>query len=244
MQYYWAVAKCGTGLREVLESQIAIMDKYDPRGHIGLLVDEWGTWWDEEPGSQPGHLYQQNTMRDAMVAAFSLNTFHQYTRRIRMCNIAQMANVLQSMVLTKDSRMVLTPTYHVFRMYVPNMQARNIPLQVMSETFHGDNERDRTTPRSSPYVSASASRQDDGTVNINLANADLKQRNRVTIRLDNIKGTVLKAEILTADNMQAHNTFDHPDTVKPKNFKAVKADGSGTLTIDLPPMSIVCMQVK
>ena len=91
-QYYWAIAKCGVGVEEVLNKQIAIMDRIDPKNKIDLLLDEWGTWWDEEPGSIPGHLYQQNTMRDAMVAAFSLNTFHQYTRRLKMTNIAQIAS--------------------------------------------------------------------------------------------------------------------------------------------------------
>ena len=116
--YYWTLGKC-LEIGDVVKEHMRIMDKYDPKKRVGLLVDEWGTWWDEEPGTTPGHLYQQNTMRDAMVAALSLNTFHPLTDRVKMTNIAQIANVLQAMVLTKDNQMVLTPTYYVFKMYVP-----------------------------------------------------------------------------------------------------------------------------
>ena len=243
-QYYWAIAKCGVGVEEVLKKQIAIMDRIDPKNKIDLLLDEWGTWWDEEPGSIPGHLYQQNTMRDAMVAAFSLNTFHQYTKRLKMCNIAQIANVLQSMVLTKDDKMVLTPTYHVFRMYVPNMESINIPVKVQSEKFIAENERKDDPERTSPYVSASASKMSDGTVVINLANADLKNGNTVTINLNGVKGKIQNAEILTSGDVKDHNTFEQPNKVLPTAFKDAKLSANGTLTVKMPKMSIVCLQIK
>lgn len=243
-QYYWAIAKCGVGIEEVLKKQIAIMDKYDPNHKVDLLLDEWGTWWDSEPGSIPGHLYQQNTMRDAMVAAFSLNTFHQYTKRMKMTNIAQIANVLQSMVLTKDDKMVLTPTYHVFKMYVPNMEATNIPLEVKSETFDAENEQKNSPRRVSPYVSASASKMADGTVNINLANADLKNGTKVTINLDGIKGKVQNALVLQSKNVQDHNTFENPNVVVPTAFKDAKIDSKGNLVVEMPKTSIVCLQIK
>lgn len=242
-QYYWAVAKCGVGIEEVLKKQIAIMDKYDPKNKIDLLLDEWGTWWDEEPGSVPGHLYQQNTMRDAIVAAFSLNTFHQYTHRVKMANIAQMANVLQSMVLTDKEKMVLTPTYHVFKMYVPNQEAINIPLTVNSDTFEAENERDKNNKRVSPYISCSASKMADGTVNINLANADLKNDRKVTIALGGIKGKVQNALILTSKNVQDHNTFENPTLVKPAEFKGAKISGDN-LVVEMPKTSVVCLQIK
>ena len=244
-QYYWAIAKCGVGIEEILKNHIALMDKYDPRKHIDLLVDEWGTWWDEEPGSIRGHLYQQNTMRDAMVAAFSLNVFHQYTERIKMTNIAQVANVLQSMVLTKDDKMVLTPTYYVFKMYTENMGATNIPLIINSDTFSAENEqsKDNNSKRVSPYISASASKKSDGTVNINIANADLTTNNKVTIDLGDISGKIQNATILTSADVKDHNTFDSPNNVTPKQFKDAKIS-NGKLTINLPKMSIVVLQIK
>lgn len=242
-QYYWAVAKCGVGVKEILDKHVAIMDKYDPKNKVDLLLDEWGTWWDEEPGSIPGHLYQQNSMRDAMVAAFSLNLFHQYTKRMKMTNIAQIANVLQSMVLTKEDKMVLTPTYYVFKMYVDNMESVNIPLDVQSDTFSAENEQNKSTQRVSPYVSASASKMNDGTIVVNLANADLAQSNKVTIDLGNTKGKVVDATILTSKDMKDHNTFEAPDKVKPAVFKGAKMKG-GQLVVEMPKMSIVVLKVK
>lgn len=241
-QYYWAVAKCGVGVKEILDKHVAIMDKYDPKNKVELLLDEWGTWWDEEPGSIPGHLYQQNSMRDAMVAAFSLNTFHQYTKRMKMTNIAQIANVLQSMVLTKDDKMVLTPTYYVFKMYCDNMEAVNIPIDVQSDTFSAENERDKNTQRVSPYISASASKMSDGSIVVNLANADLAQSNKLTIDLGT-KGKVAEATILTSKDMKDHNTFENPDKVKPAAFKGAKIKGN-QLIVDMPKMSIVVLKIK
>ncbi len=243
-QYYWTIAKCGVGIEEVLKKHIDIMDKYDPRKRIDLLVDEWGTWWDEEPGSIRGHLYQQNTMRDALVAAISLNTFHQYTERVKMTNIAQVANVLQSMVLTKDDKMVLTPTYHVFRMYVPNMEAVNIPVTVTCDTFSAENERDRNNPRTAPFISASASKMADGTINVNLANADLDNDNTLTINVGDVKGKIVNATILTSKDMKDHNTFDVPSKVVPTEFKGAKLNKKGELVVKLPKMSVVTLQIQ
>jgi alpha-N-arabinofuranosidase len=117
------------------------MDKYDAKRKVGLLVDEWGTWWDQEPGSHPGFLYQQNTMRDAFVAALTLNIFNKYTERVKMANIAQIVNVLQAMILTNDSKMVLTPTYHVFNMYKVHMGATNLPLDIQSDSLVYNNRK-------------------------------------------------------------------------------------------------------
>ena len=133
--YYTTIGKC-LELEPVLERHIDIMNAKDPKNRVGLMVDEWGTWFDEEPGSTPGHLYQQNTMRDAMVAALSLNIFHRHSKRVKMANIAQLANVLQAMWLTKGDKMVLTPTYYVFKMYTPHMDAVMIPLGVQNHTHH------------------------------------------------------------------------------------------------------------
>lgn len=242
-QYYWAVAKCGVGIEEILKKHIEIMNKYDSRNHIGLLVDEWGTWWDEEPGSIRGHLYQQNTMRDAMVAAVSLNTFHQYTERVKMTNIAQVANVLQSMVLTKDDKMVLTPTYYVFKMYSDNMNAINIPLTVTSDTFSAEDERNENDVRVAPYISASASKNADGSINVNIANADLDNSNKLTITLGTQMKKIENAQVLTSKDMTDHNTFENPNLIAPSEFKGAKLSKNGELTIDMPKMSIVTLKL-
>ena len=176
--YYWTLGKC-LEIGDVVRRHMDIMDKYDPKKRVGLLVDEWGTWWDEEPGTVAGHLYQQNTMRDAMVAALSLNTFHGLTDRVKMTNIAQIANVLQSMILTNDSALVLTPTYFVYKMYVPHQDARYIPLNVDTRM------RQVRDNREVPQVSVTASEK-NGKVTISLTNTDLKEGAEVEVPLADI----------------------------------------------------------
>lgn len=233
--YYATLGKC-LEIEPVLQKHIAIMDRYDPDRKVGLMVDEWGTWWDQEPGSIPGHLYQQNTLRDAMVAALTLNVFHKYTERVRMTNIAQIANVLQSMILTKDDKMVLTPTYHLFHMYKVHQDAVNIPLDV---------ECDRRVVRYDrivPTVSATASRK-DGVVNISLANIDLTEDCAVEIALGDVKGQSVTGTILTARNIDDYNTFEQPDTVKPADFNKAKIE-RGVLKLTLPAKSIVTVSIR
>ena len=131
-RYYWTLAKCFE-VEDVIQKHCEIMDRYDPQKRIHLLLDEWGTWWDVEPGTNPGHLFQQNTLRDAFVAALSFDIFHKYTDRLKMANIAQIVNVLQSMILTNNDKMVLTPTYHLFKMYNVHQNATFIPLNINCE---------------------------------------------------------------------------------------------------------------
>ena len=231
--YYWTLGKC-LEIEPVVRRHMEIMDKYDPKKRVGLMVDEWGTWWDEEPGTIQGHLYQQNTMRDAMVAALSLNTFHGLTDRVKMTNIAQIANVLQAMVLTKDDQMVLTPTYYVFKMYVPHQDATLIPLDIDSPV------RKVRDNRYVPMVSATASEK-DGKVTISLTNTDLSDSFDIRIPLDKVKASkVLSAEILTAADIRDYNDFGKPEKVTLEQFKGAKIN-KGTLTLSLPAKSIVTL---
>lgn len=231
--YYWTLGKC-LEIGPVVEKHMKIMDKYDPKKRVGLMVDEWGTWWDEEPGTVRGHLYQQNTMRDAMVAALSLNTFHPLTDRVKMTNIAQIANVLQAMVLTKDDKMVLTPTYYVFKMYVPHQDARLIPLDIKTPV------RKVRDGRKVPVISATASEK-NGKVTISLTNTDLTENFDIRLPLEKIKaGKVVKAEILTAADIHDYNNFGEPEKVTLKPFDDASI-ADGTLTVALPAKSIVTL---
>lgn len=231
--YYWTLGKC-LEIEQVIKKHCAIMDKYDPKKQIGLLVDEWGTWWDEEPGTVRGHLYQQNTMRDALVAALSLNVFHKYTDRIRMANIAQIANVLQSMILTKDDKMVLTPTYHVFEMYKVHQDATFLPfdLTTAKKAVRDD--------RVVPLVSATASKDKNGVIHISLANIDLQNDQTVEVSLDNLKVKGVSGRILTVNHVNDHNTFDQPNVVEPKQFNGAKVQ-NGKLKVVLPSKSVVTL---
>ena len=241
--FYWTMGKC-LDIENCIREHSAIMDRYDPKKRVALIVDEWGTWWDEEPGTVRGHLYQQNTMRDAFVAALSLNVFHKYTDRIKMANIAQVVNVLQSMILTKDDKMVLTPSYYVFQMYNVHQNATFLPVDVWCETRRvraamGKDGEQRTLP----MLGATASRAQDGTVHISLANVDLKNADEVTVDLGGLDVKSVNGRILTAADISDRNTFEQPDAVKPADFKDARLH-RGKLVVRMPPISIVTLELK
>lgn len=234
--YYWTMGKC-LEIEMVIKKHIAIMNQYDPQNQIALLVDEWGTWWDEEPGTIKGHLYQQNTLRDAFVASLTLDIFHKYARRIKMANIAQIANVLQSMILTKDDKMVLTPTYHVFKMYNVHQDATFLPLELKCnrEIVRDD--------RIVPMVSATASRDANGVIHISLSNVHLTDSQEIDLNLENFKVKSVSGQILTSNKIGDYNSFENPNVVVPQEFKGAKIN-KGTLKVTLPAKSIVTLEVK
>ena len=234
--YYWTLGKCRE-IEDVLKKHIAIMDSKDPQKRVALILDEWGTWWDSEPGTIPGHLYQQNTLRDAFVASLSLDIFHKYTERLKMANIAQVVNVLQSMILTNGDKMVLTPTYYVFKMYKVHQNATFLPLQLQCDTI------DVRDNRRLPLVSATASKDKEGKIHISLSNTDLKDRQTVTIRLQGTNAGKVKGEILTADKISDYNTFEQPDKVKLADFDGAKIK-NGVMTVKLPAKSIVTLELQ
>lgn len=237
-EHYWTMGKC-LELDEILENHDSIMTCYDPDKKVALIVDEWGTWWDVEPGTNPGHLFQQNTMRDALVAALSLNVFHRHTDRVKMANIAQIANVLQSMVLTKEDQMVLTPTYYVFKMYAPHQNATVVPVNVETSTRVVPGNRGE---RIVPTVSATASRK-DGEMNITLSNIDIDKDVEVNIPLGKGKYSIEGAEILTAANIADYNDFGQPEKVTLKPFKGAKIKGDEVI-LTLPAKSVVNIRIK
>ena len=234
--YYWTMGKC-LEVEDVLQKHIVIMDQYDKKKRIGLLLDEWGTWWDEEPGTIQGHLYQQNTMRDAMVASQSLDIFHKYTDRLKMANIAQIANVLQSMILTDGDKLVLTPSYHVFKMYNVHQDAKHLPLELTCDTITVRDDR------KVPLVSATASQDATGKVHISLSNIDLKNSQKVSINLADLKVKKATGEVLAAKNITDYNSFEQPNKVVPTQFKNMKLN-KDVLVVDLPAQSIVALELQ
>ncbi len=241
-EYYWTLGKCRE-IDKVLQKHIAIMDEYDKDNTVALLLDEWGTWWDEEPGTIPGHLYQQNTLRDAFVASLSLDIFHKYTKRLKMCNIAQVVNVLQSMILTNDKGMVLTPTYYVFKMYKVHQNATYLPLDIDCETYTLAQEKNIHEECIVPMVSATASKDANGVIHISLSNVDLENAKEVTINLSGVNATKAVGEILTSKNIDDYNTFENPDVVKTEAFKDVKIN-KGVMKVKLPAKSIVTLELQ
>ena len=233
--YYWTMGKC-LEIEDVIAQHEQIMDKYDDKKRVNLLVDEWGTWWDVEPGTNPGHLFQQNTMRDAIVAALTLNIFHENAARVHMANIAQIANVLQAMVLTKDAEMVLTPTYYLFKMYVPHMDARLVPLAVTTASRAVEGRKDV------PGISATCSEK-DGVYTVSLTNTSLDNPEKVTVDLAGLGLKLAGGEILTAASGNDYNDFGQPEKVTLKPFSGARV-AKGALTVDMPAMSVVTLTLK
>jgi len=233
-EYLWTMNKC-LEIEDVLKKHITIMDKYDPKNKVGLMVDEWGTWWDQEPGSTSA-LYQQNTMRDAFVAALSLNIFNKYTERVKMTNIAQVVNVLQAMILTDGPKMVLTPTYHVFEMYKVHMGATYLPMEIQCDSLVSNNKKIAA-------ISSSASKDSKGLIHITLANIDPDKDQKIEIDLGNVKIVKVTGTILTAKTLEAHNTFDNPNAVSTTAFSGAKISKVG-LTVKVPAKSIISIELQ
>jgi alpha-N-arabinofuranosidase len=220
-------------MEELITKHSEIMDKADPQKRVGLVVDEWGTWYDVEPGTNPGFLYQQSTLRDAIVAGLNFHIFHTHADRVSMANIAQMINVLQSMILTDKAKMLLTPTYHVFDMYKVHQGATSLPIELKSPDYAFGSEK-------IPAVSASASRDASGKVHLSLVNADPNREQPVSCELRGFSAKTVTGRILTAPAMNSHNTFDVPNLVSPMAFNNARIDGT-TLKLTLPSKSVVVL---
>ena len=233
--YYWTLGKCRE-VEDVLKKHCDIMDEYDKNKNIALLLDEWGTWWDEAPGTVPGHLYQQNTLRDAFVASLSFDIFHKYTDRLKMANIAQIANVLQSMILTDGDKMVLTPSYYVFKMYNVHQDATHIPLDIACDTIEV---RDG---RKLPLISATASKDKNGKIHISMSNVDIKKDQEVVINLPGLNAKKVTGEIITAKNIDDYNSFENPNKVVLKPFDGAKVK-KDQLIVKVPAHSIVTLEL-
>ncbi|VAW16238.1 alpha-L-arabinofuranosidase [hydrothermal vent metagenome] len=222
---------------ELLKRHINIMDKYDPQNRVGLIVDEWGNWHDVEPGTNPGFLYQQNTLRDALVAAVNLDLFNKYCRRVKMANIAQTVNVLQAMILTKDSQLVRTPSFYVFKMYKVHHDATLLPAVIKSDKYTFGEE-------SIPSLSATASKSDDGTVNITISNLNPHDEIALTCELRGGGGLKLQsASVITGAKINSFNDFGKAEEVKISGFEKVKLKGN-KLSINLPSKSVVLVRLK
>jgi alpha-N-arabinofuranosidase len=232
---YAQILKSTMEMNDLIAKHSAIMDKYDPEKKIALVVDEWGGWYAPLPGSTPGFLVQQNSLRDAILAALNLNIFAQHADRVRMANIAQMINVLQAMILTDKEKMVLTPTYYVYKMYVPFQDATFVPVTFDAGTFTHDG---ITLPR----IDAIAGKDKAGKLWLAITNVDPNQPAEIEVSLAGINAKSASGETLTAPKVDSVNTFDVPNTVVPKPVSAKAQDGK--LTLELAPKSVTVIAVE
>jgi alpha-N-arabinofuranosidase len=233
---YWRTIVAAQHIEPLLRRHIAVMDRYDPERKVGLVLDEWGTWWDVEPGTNPGFLYQQNTMRDALVASLHFDVFHRLADRLTMANIAQTVNVLQAMLLTDErtGALVRTPTFHVFEMNKVHQGATSVPVHVRAPQAQRE-----VAGRTVPTMSASASVA-DGRCHVSLTNTDLEHEVDLDLDLRGASPTELTARILAAASAGSFNSADHPDEVRPRQLELVRTATGARLT--LPPHSFAIVE--
>ncbi|MDO5396625.1 MAG: alpha-L-arabinofuranosidase C-terminal domain-containing protein [bacterium] len=231
---YYTLLSDVVRMESIIKEHITVMDKYDPEKKIDLIVDEWGNWFNVMPGTNPGFLYQQNTIRDAISAMMMLHCFHEHCDRVHMANIAQMVNVLQAMVLTEGEKMVLTPTYYVFKMMKPHMDA--VSLDVDLET--GGRE---VNGRTVPDVSMSASEK-DGKITISLCNTSLEKCEDLEIEIRDASVSAVTGEVMAAENMCDYNDFDCEEKLHPTELKAQVKDG--VIKVTLPKMAAAVITVE
>lgn len=222
---------------EMIVKHSAIMDKYDPQKRVNLAIDEWGILTDVEPGTDPNALFQQNSLRDAILAALNFDIFVRHAERVRLTAIAQMVNVAQAIVFTRGQQMVLTPTYHVYEMYKPFQDAVSLPLALKSSWY---NEEQWTIPA----VSGSAVRDRSGVIHVALTNVDPNRSANVAVELKGVTPKQVSGRILTAEQgVTAHNDFGAPNVVAPAPFNGATVEGD-SLRVSLPPHSIVVLELR
>ena len=223
-------------MEELVRKHSTIMDKYDPQKRVGLMVDEWGIWTDVEPGTNPGFLYQQNSLRDAILAAINLNIFNNHCDRVKMTNIAQTINVLQAVIFTDNEKMLLTPTYWVYYLYKVHQDATLLPISITSNTYEMNDKK-------IDAVNVSASKDASGKVHITLVNIDPNKAQTIDTELRGFTAKKVSGKILTSAKINDYNTFDKPNTVSVKDFNDAKLSG-GNLNITLPSKSVVMLEIE
>jgi alpha-L-arabinofuranosidase len=223
-------------MEELIRRHSTIMDHYDPDRRVALIVDEWGTWYDVEPSTNPAFLYQQNTLRDALVAALTLNIFNNHCERVHVANLAQTVNVLQALILTDGPSMITTPTYHVFDLYQAHQGALLLPCFLESDPY-------TLNDKQIPQLSASASSAGDGKVLFTLCNVDPHREAEVHCELRGRQVSEATGTVLTAQEMGTHNTFQEPERVKPTAFTEIQIDGEKMTTV-LPPKSVCAFMIQ
>ena len=233
--YFKAVEAC-LRMDEIISKHSAIMDKYDPAKKVALVVDEWGIWTNVEPGTNPAFLYQQNSLRDALIAGTTLNIFNNHPDRVKMAALAQTVNVLQSLVLTDKDKMLLTPTYYVFDLYKVHQDARSLVVQLASPDYMYGGRRIAA-------VNASASRDSSGAIHITMVNLDPSKPVTVRAALPGIAFNGLSGRVLTSGNFTDINSFDQPAKVRPADFTGARKDGNDVV-VEMPAMSIVALELK
>lgn len=235
-EQYFATMKSALFMDSLIMKHTAIMDKYDPQKKAALVVDESGGWYEVQKGTNPGFLYQQNTLRDAMIAGATLNIFNNHADRVRIANLAQAINVLQAVILTKEEKMILTPTYHVMEMYNVHQDATLLPVTVKTNDYVFAGSK-------LPAVSVSASKDSLGVTHISLTNIDARKEQTISVDTRNLPYKSITGRILSSAKLQDFNSFENPEKIKPAVFKGASQKGN-TLNVTMPPFPVVVLELK
>lgn len=233
---YFSTMKNCLYMEELVTRHSTIMDKYDPAKKVALVVDEWGVWTDVEPGTNPGFLYQQNSLRDALVAGTTLNIFNNHCERVKMANLAQTINVLQAIVLTKGTEMLLTPTYHVFDLYKAHMDATMLPVNFQSPEYILENQK-------LPAINVSASRDSSGSIHLTIVNIDPGKKYTIRGKLVSANWKTVTGQVLTSTRLSDYNSFENKEKVRITSFAGARKEGED-LVVELPAQSIVSLELK
>lgn len=233
---YFKTMKNALRMEEFVSKHSAIMDQYDKEKRVALLVDEWGIWTDVEPGTNPGFLYQQNSLRDALLAGTTLNIFNNHADRVRGANLAQSINVLQSVILTRGREMVLTPTYHIFDMYKVHQDARLLPVQFTSPDYQVGDQK-------IPAINVSASRDSAGVVHLTIVNLDPNRSITLSTELSGLRWTTVGGSLLTSSKLTDVNSFEKPDLVRLQAFTGARKAGQ-QLKVEMPARSVVALEIR
>ncbi|RZJ12541.1 MAG: alpha-N-arabinofuranosidase [Rubrivivax sp.] len=220
---------------ELITRHTAIMDRHDPEKLVGLAVSEWGTWWAEDK-TRPSNLFQVGTLRDAVIAGLTLNIFQDHADRVRMANLAQMVNVLQSLILTKGEKMIVTPTYHVFDLYQGHQGATRVPVSVSAPGY-------RVGEVDLPSLSVSASRGESGKLTISVVNLRASDEIRLAVELQGAGFGNAQGRTVTADRLDAHPGFEGPDPLQPRALSDISLK-PGRLEVTLPSRSVSVIEVS
>jgi alpha-N-arabinofuranosidase len=234
-EYFTTIAKT-LFMEELLTKHSTIMDQYDPQKRVGLITDEWGAWYNVEPNTNPGFLYQQNTLRDALLAALNLNIFNTHCDRVKMTNLAQTINVLQAVILTDEEKMVLTPTYWAYSLYKVHQDATLLPISLISNTYAWNE-------KTMDALNASASKGASGKTHITIVNIDPNREQTLDIELRGMEAKTLAAEILTSDKINDYNSFDRPNVVSVKAFNGAQLS-KNKVSVKMPAKSIVLLEIQ
>lgn len=234
-EYFSTMVNC-IKMEELVTKHSAVMDKYDPEKKVGLSVDEWGIWTDPEPGTNPGFLYQQNSLRDALIAATTLNIFNNHCDRVKMAELAQTVNVLQALILTQKEKLILTPTYHIFDMYKVHQDAKYLNFKLNSPEYEVDGKK-------IDAINVSASQDASGKIHISLVNLDLHNNITINSALKDISWNAVKGTILTSANITDINTFDKPAKLQLRAFNNARKDGD-KLVVTIPAKSVVTLELN